>query len=133
MSSAGQLPNIAPAPQQLIANPNPAAAAMQAGGQAAPGQAASVMTSPGGQPHPMQPQMGQAQMAAPGQFIMAPPQMGGQTAQYTTMPQIATYNQQGQLVLQPAGSYAFQVHTLSLQGSPISCVLQMNSMKETTL
>ena len=84
--------------------PNPASAAQQPGSQQ-PGQ--PTVMSPGGQP--MQPQMGQ-QMTAPGQFIMAPQMAQGQTAQYATMPQIATYNQQGQLVLQPAGSYAFQVN-----------------------
>ena len=105
MSSA-QLPNIAPAPhQQMI--PNPASAAMQA--QPGSQQPGPTVMSPGGQP--MQPQMGQQMAAAaPGQFIMAPQMAQGQTAQYATMPQIATYNQQGQLVLQPAGSYAFQVN-----------------------
>ena len=50
-----------------------------------------------------------AAAAAPaGQFIMAPPMAQGQAAT-GYMPQIATYNAQGQLVLQPAGSYAFQV------------------------
>ena len=106
MSSA-QLPSLAPAPQQMI--PNPAsAAAMQAAAASTqqPGsqQPGPAVMSPGGQP--MQPQM----TAAPGQFIMAPQMAQGQTAQYATMPQIATYNQQGQLVLQPAGSYAFQVN-----------------------
>ena len=47
-----------------------------------------------------------AQMAAaPGQQMAA----AAAPACPWYMPQIATYNAQGQLVLQPAGSYAFQV------------------------
>lgn len=57
----------------------------------------SQVMSPGGQPMQQMPM---------GQFQIIQPQMGGPNTQYA-VPQIATYNQQGQLVLQPA-NFAFQ-------------------------
>jgi hypothetical protein len=65
------------------------------GGQGGP-NGAQVM-SPGGQ---------QMQQMPMGQFQIIQPQLAG-NAQYA-VPQIATYNSQGQFVLQPA-NFAFQV------------------------
>ena len=111
MSSA-QLQNIAPAPpptaQQMPGQP-------QMSQMAAPGAAASAahpshpLMSPGGQP--IQQMSQPVAAAAHGQYQIIQPQIAGTanaaTAQY--MPQVATYNPQGQLVLQPANFAGMQI------------------------
>jgi len=90
MSQAG-LPTLAPAPQhgmpQQIQAGQPGQMTIQAAGQ--PGQPMTIQSM--GQPgQPMA--MGQFQMIQP---MIAP---GGQ---YATFPQVATYDQQGRMVIQP--------------------------------
>ena len=86
VSGPGQLPALAPAPV-----PQPGLH-MAGAGSVQASQGAPVPSQPGMN---MQPAMGQPQF----QVIQPTFPPGGQ---YATIPQFATYNQQGQLVLQPA-------------------------------
>jgi len=87
-----QLPTLAPAPPH--GQPMHGAPAMHSM-QGAPPQGGQPGAMPGQPQMTMQPAMGQPQF----QVIQQPFTPGGQ---YATFPQFATYNQQGQLVLQPA-------------------------------
>ena len=88
--------NIAPAPQgnnTMQSQQNQMSSPMANQG----GPNGNQVMSPGGQPMQQMPM---------GQFQIIQPQMGGPNTQYA-VPQIATYNSQGQFVLQPA-NFAFQ-------------------------
>ena len=86
VSGPGQLPTLAPAP---VGQPG---LHMPAGGSVPGSQGGGVQQQPGIN---MQQAMGQPQFQ-----VIQPSYPGG--GQYATIPQVATYNSQGQLVLQPA-------------------------------
>ena len=86
VSGPGQLPTLAPAP---VGQPG---LHMPGGGSVPVSQGQGVQTQPGMN---MQQAMGQPQFQ-----VIQPSYPGG--GQYATIPQVATYNSQGQLVLQPA-------------------------------
>lgn len=114
---SSQLQNIAPAPpsgtpQQMHSQPQMS----QMAAPGAPSAGPHPLMSPGG--HPVQ-QMGQqVTSATPGQYqiIQSP---NGATAQYLAQPQVATYNQHGQIVLQPANFAGMQIMQAAQQpGQP---------------
>ena len=112
---SSQLQNIAPAPPPT--NPQQVPTQQQMSQMAAPGApsaGAHPLMSPGG--HPM-PQMGQqVATATPGQYqIIQAGAPNAATAQYLAQPQVATYNQHGQIVLQPANFAGMQIMQAATQ------------------
>ena len=112
---SSQLQNIAPAPPPT--NPQQMQNQPQMSQMAAPGAPTTGahpshhLMSPGGQPIQ---QMGQqVAAAAPGQYQIIQSQIAGTpnaaTAQYLVQPQVATYNQHGQIVLNPANFAGMQI------------------------
>ena len=115
---SSQLQNIAPAPPPT--NPQQMQTQPQMSQMAAPGTPSTgahpshPLMSPGG--HPI-PQMGQqVASAAPGQYqIIQAGAPNAATAQYLAQPQVATYNQHGQIVLQPANFAGMQIMQAATQ------------------
>ena len=107
---SSQLQNIAPAPpptnpQQMQSQPQ---MSQMAGVPSTGTHPNHPLMSPGGQPMP---QMGQqVATATPGQYqIIQAGAPNAATAQYLAQPQVATYNQHGQIVLQPANFAGMQI------------------------
>ena len=115
---SSQLQNIAPAPPPT--NPQQMQTQPQMSQMAAPGTPSTgahpshPLMSPGG--HPI-PQMGQqVATAGPGQYqIIQAGAPNAATAQYLAQPQVATYNQHGQIVLQPANFAGMQIMQAATQ------------------